>query len=156
MVGRDPDLSLREFVYQPRFSFRDSSTESDIGLQSLAGGLEDGKSEVSRGPGSVVNSFIREYEALPPIPSRSPSLAPSFITPIEEGDETNLLDPVEPDFTQHLEGIALSLLVIGLMMAAFLLMIDSTILVTVGITRLVFASRELNLKLGGPQYYKHI
>lgn len=142
MVGEDPDLSLKRVVYLPRWSFRNSSfrthdarrlssVESDIGLQTLTSSSGDIVFEASRDSTSIVNSFIHEHEVLPQITSTSASMAPRFIAPENNESGVNL---IEPSAAQHLNGFALYLLVVGLMMAAFLLMIDSTILVTASIS----------------------
>ena len=135
MVGEDPDLSVKRVVYLPRWSFEGNSSktddarrlgsvESDIGLQNQTSGLSHVRSEVSRDSASIVNSFIHEDVALPQLTGTSALVASE--------DEEAAANLVEQSTAQQLNGFALYLLVMGLMMAAFLLMIDSTILVTVG------------------------
>lgn len=139
MVGDDPDLELNQFIYLPRWSFRSNSlrsnipdrldpTEPEFKPEDGNSRVNDVRSEVTRDTASILHGFIQEDEGMPEITRTSASVAQSFATE-NEGIAVNL---IESNAAQYLNGPALYLLVIGLMMAAFLLMIDSTILVTVG------------------------
>lgn len=139
MVGDDPDLELKHFVHLPRWSFRSNSFRSRItdgsdskepeyNSEDWDSGLNDFRLEVVRESASDVYGFIPEDDEVPEITRTSASVAQS-IAPENEEIAVNL---IESNTTHHLNGFALYLLVTGLMMAAFLLMIDSTILVTVG------------------------
>lgn len=139
MAGDDPQLELNRFVYVPSWSFRSNSPRSTItdrpdstepGLrpEGWNSSLNDIRSEATRDPASIVHGIIQEYEEMPENTGTPASLAPNFTLE----NEGIAVDSIESNTAQHLNGPALYLLVIGLMMAAFLLMIDSTILVTVG------------------------
>lgn len=139
MVGDDPDLELNQFIYLPRWSFRSNSlrsnipdrldpTEPEFQPEDGNSGLSDVRSDVTRNPASIGHDFVQEDEEMPEIKRTSASVAQSFAPENEE----IVVNPIESNTAQYLNGPALYLLVIGLMMAAFLLMIDSTILVTVG------------------------
>ena len=154
MQGEDPDLELRRLSFRPRLSLRgsslrslataetaSSSTERLYGPQSwIATPSDTAGSETAatrrrrRDSGSIVNSFIRVYEDVPEsaeVLSLS-SARRSRRTPHNGSDKCHSIDATTTSNSQTLNGFALVLLVVGLMMAAFLLMIDSTILVTVG------------------------
>ena len=118
MAGDDPHLELNQIIYVPSWSFLNNSPRSTITDRTDSTGprlrpegwnssLDDVRSEVTRDPASAAQNFEPENEEM-------------------------AINMLESNTAQYLKGPALYQLVIGLMMAAFLLMIDSTILVTVG------------------------
>ena len=153
MQGEDPDLELRRLSFRPRLSLRgsslrslataetaSSSTERLYGSQSWIAtpsdttGSQTAATRRRRDSGSIVNSFIRVYEDVPEgaeVLSLS-SARRSRRTLHNKSDKPHSIESATTSNSQTLNGFALVLLVVGLMMAAFLLMIDSTILVTVG------------------------
>ncbi len=144
MAGDDPDLELEPTRDSRRFNSAYLDLESRTYRHSRRlrpSVVVDGASRADRYPRRFSSWQPSDPELAPARHSRRFSSshlsdASSIAELVEETEATPAAEePSRGDHDQHIKGLPLYALVAGLMMAAFLLMIDSTILVTVCMKR---------------------
>lgn len=139
MAGDDPDLELQPSHHPRRFNSAYLDLESRNHRRAShrvnSSSIADGESRTER-YSRRFNSGYYDLESTQPRHSRRfnsshLSDASSIAELVEQGNASIVTgEPTQGTGEQYMKGFALYSLVVGLMMAAFLLMIDSTILVT--------------------------